>query len=85
MTKRLTFPLVNGRYIRKYDNRNWCICYELTKVGKGAKEVVESYHPTLMSAWRSGVDSAVLVAESKNDLVRIIQRLERVKHLVTDE
>ena len=85
MTKKMTFPLPGGKYIRKYDNRNWCVCSQKKRKDGSLTELMETYHPTLKGAWRSSVNSAVLSVETKSELVDIIKQLEQLKHFIYDE
>jgi hypothetical protein len=79
MKKQILFPLFHGRYLRRLDEKNWTVGYmRMSKAGNEYEEL-ESFYPTLESAWRGIIDDELLTAKTRKELGAVIKQIKELK------
>ena len=75
------FDLIDGYYLRKLDDRNIALAkmIEPEKDGKKAYERVLLYSSSFEGAWEGAVNKLALMADSNEELKRIVQDLKELK------
>lgn len=75
--------LIDGYYIRKFDNKNWVIGKMLvTEKGKhigNEYEKIEGYYGSIQHAWNRSVDFLSLKQESFPEVLQMLETMKSIK------
>ena len=76
----MKYQLTDRYYIRKLDSKNWIFCRtDVSKKTKLPYEKILGYSATLKVAWNLAIDEVTLMPDSNQELLQVIERIEKLK------